>query len=167
MTGQIGLQYALRRVHDGENDAAKDLLEMAARHRSDHEVHHVCRDLADWSRSHVAQLAEIASQYGLDLQDRADEPGALQHARESLSSLIGRRREPGLLLLEDLRELYLLASANSLAWEMLAQHAQARQERDILDLTARCHPQTLRQIRWANTMLKTLSPQVLAVLDTA
>jgi hypothetical protein len=47
---------------------------------------------------------------------------------------------------------------------MLAQHAQAKQERDILDLTMQCHPQVLRQIRWANTMLKTMSPQVLASL---
>jgi hypothetical protein len=45
---------------------------------------------------------------------------------------------------------------------MLAQHAQAAHERDVLALAGRCHPQTMRQIRWTNTMIKTLSPQVLA-----
>ena len=35
---------------------------------------------------------------------------------------------------------------------------------DLLALASSCHPQTLRQIRWANTMIKTLSPQVLSNL---
>jgi hypothetical protein len=47
---------------------------------------------------------------------------------------------------------------------MLAQVAQAKHERELLALSQECHPQTLRQIRWANTMIKTLSPQVLAML---
>ena len=68
-------------------------------------------------------------------------------------------------LLDDLQSLYLMASETSLAWEMLAQHAQAKRERDFLELSAACHPQTLRQVRWANTMLKTVSPQVLASMD--
>lgn len=67
-------------------------------------------------------------------------------------------------LLEDMHDLYLAASHASLAWEMLAQIAQARHERELLQLTGDCHPETLRQIRWANTMLKTLSPQLLSAL---
>jgi hypothetical protein len=31
-------------------------------------------------------------------------------------------------------------------------------------LAAACHPQTLRQMRWANTLIKQLSPQVLTSL---
>lgn len=30
----------------------------------------------------------------------------------------------------------------------------------LLELSAACHPQTLRQLEWANAMLKTLSPQM-------
>jgi hypothetical protein len=74
------------------------------------------------------------------------------------------RPETGIMLLEDLRDLYLRASQNSLAWEMLGQIAQAKHERELLALSKECHPQTLRQIRWANTMLKTQSPQILASL---
>jgi hypothetical protein len=44
---------------------------------------------------------------------------------------------------------------------MLAQVAQAAKDTDLLDLAAACHPQTLRQLRWTNTMIKTLSPQLL------
>jgi hypothetical protein len=164
MSGETGLDYAFRRLHTGENALAKHLLEIAARHRTDHEVHHVARDLAAWSRTNVRQIAEVAEAHGLELDDVADEPSWLSAMSEALSSLVGRRPEPGLMLLEDLRDLYLMASENSLAWEMLAQHAQAKQERDVLALAERGHPLTLRQIRWTNTMIKTLSPQVLTSL---
>jgi hypothetical protein len=46
---------------------------------------------------------------------------------------------------------------------MLAQAAQAAQaSRDggLLDLASTRHPQTLRQMRWTNTMIKTLSPRI-------
>jgi hypothetical protein len=162
MSGEVGLHYAFRRLHTGENALGKQLLEIAARHRTDHEVHHVARDLADWSRANLRQIAQVAAEHGLQLDDVADEPNRLSALTEALSSMIGRRPELGLMLLEDLRDLYLMASENSLAWEMLAQHAQAAHERDVLALAGRCHPQTLRQIRWTNTMIKTLSPQVLA-----
>lgn len=160
-----GIQYALRRVHHGENETAKELLRMAERHRVEHEVHHVARDLASWSQEHVTLLAQHAARFDLDLDDQADSPfGITSQLRETLANTMGRRPEPGLLLLEDLRHLYLRTSENSLAWEMLAQIAQAKHERELLDLTEECHPQTLRQIRWANTMIKVQSPQVLASL---
>jgi hypothetical protein len=49
----------------------------------------------------------------------------------------------------------------SAAWEMLAQAAQAAKNTELLELTSDCHPETLRQVRWANTMIKNLSPQIL------
>lgn len=95
----------------------------------------------------------------------ADRPLALVgHVREALSTAVGRHPETGILLLQDLRDLYLRASQNSLAWEMPAQIAQAKHERELLELTEQCHPQTLRQIRSANTMIKTLTPQILGSL---
>jgi hypothetical protein len=161
-----GIQYALRRVYDGENEITQDLLRLAAKYSTDHEIQHVTRDLASWSQEHVALLARYASDFGLSFDEEADTPhDVTERARQALSQAIGRRPEPGLLLLEDLRDLYLRASQNSLAWEMLAQVAQAKHQRELLNLTEQCHPQTLRQIRWANTMLKTLSPQVLASLS--
>jgi hypothetical protein len=162
MSTELGLEYAFRRLHTGESALAKHLLEIAARHRTDHEVHHVGRDLAEWSKTNVADIANVAAAHGLDLDREADEPSRLSALTEALSTMIGRRPEPGLVLLEDLRDLYLMASENSLAWEMLAQHAQAKRERDVLALAERGHPQTLRQMRWTNTMIKTLSPQVLS-----
>ena len=82
--------------------------------------------------------------------------------RQKTSELLGRRTEPGLLLLADLRHLYREASGTSLDWELLAQGAQAAKNRDLLALSRRCHPQTLRQAKWANAKLKESSPQVVA-----
>ena len=164
MTSDAGLHYAFRQAHAAENKLVAELLDLATQHSTDHEVHHVARDLALWSRENLRKLAKVAAEHGLQLDAEADQPGRLRHLPEAMATLIGRRPEPGLLLLEKLREIYLLASTASLAWEMLAQHAQAKHETDILDLTEQCHPQVLRQIRWANTMIKALSPQVLTSL---
>ena len=161
---KTGLEYALRRVHHGENELVTHLLRVADKHRAEHEVHHVCSDLAEWSRTNLAALADTARHYDVRLDAEPDEPGTVRRALDALAA-----RTPGhaasLALLEDLRDLFLIASETSLAWEMLAQHAQARREPDLLELVSNSHPQTLRQLRWVNTMIKTLSPQALASLD--
>jgi hypothetical protein len=125
----------------------------------------VARDLAVWSLDHVGQVARAAERFDLHLDETVDRPGGLVgDVRAKLATAVGRRPEPALVLLEDMTKLYLRTAENSLAWEMLAQIAQARRETELLEVSTRCHPQTLRQMRWANTMLKTLTPQVLAAL---
>jgi cytochrome c553 len=160
-----GIQYALRRIHDGEKEITKDLLELADRHRMENEIHHVARDLALWSQEHMVLLAREANRLELDLDENAKTPSTIgRRLRKAAATSIGRRHEPGLLLLDDLCRLYLRAAESSLNWELLAQIAQSQRQQPILDICTRCHPQTLRQVRWANTMLKTQSPQILASL---
>jgi hypothetical protein len=139
------------------------LLAMSDRHRVDHEVFHVTRDMARWSRQHVAELAQAGREFGLDLDPEATEDaGLLETLRQKASELTGRRPEPGILLLADLRHLYRESSGTSLDWELLGQGAQGAKRKDLLDLAERCHPQTLRVSRWAESKLKESSPQVLA-----
>jgi len=57
-----------------------------------------------------------------------------------------------------LRGIYVKASGVSVDWEMLA---QGLKHTDLLDVTKRCHPDTLRQVRWANAQLKEASTQIL------
>ncbi|HEY3692474.1 MAG TPA: hypothetical protein VGL46_19655 [Pseudonocardiaceae bacterium] len=153
------LDLALRELHRSENSLAADLLKVADRHKVDHEIYHVARDLAHWSQQHVHELAEIGQRYGLNLKD---DSGLLSTVRNKASELVGRRPEPGLLLLADLRHLHRVAAGVSLDWELLGPGSQAAKDSELLALTKRCHPQALRQMRWANAMLKVLSPQVLA-----
>ena len=157
---KIGI--AIEELHRSETELAVELLQISARHTTDHEIFHLARDLAQWSSDHVRELAQTGRTYGLVLDEDVDEPSTLVgEVREKAVELLGRRPEPGLLLLADLRRLYRMASGVSLDWEVLGQAAQATQDRDLLALTKRCHPQTLRQARWANAQLKETAAQVL------
>ncbi|MFJ4199678.1 hypothetical protein ACIP2Y_08595 [Streptomyces sviceus] len=143
--------HTLRALHHGERQPARNLVTVSGRHSEEHEVHHVARDLAAWSREHAGRLAEYAAAGGVRLDDDVLGPPS-------------REGPQGLLLLHDLRALQLAATENSLHWEMLAQAAQATRDERLLELASTCHPQTLRQLRWTNTLIKQLSPQVLASL---
>ena len=154
---------AIEELHRVENDLAGALLGVSDRHKVDHEVFHVARDIARWSQEHVRRLSEAGVTYGLDLDpEPQDEATLLARLKQRGSELTGRFHEPGLLLLADLRHLYREAAGTSVDWELLAQGAQGAKERELLDLAERCHPQTLRIARWANSYLKVTSPQVLA-----
>lgn len=157
-----GITATLGELHDGERALAGDLLRAAERHRTEHAVHHVATDLARWSQEHAHRLAATGRHYGLDLAEPRGEPsGAVAALREKAAQDLGRRTEPALLLLHDLRGLHLSAAGNSVYWDMLAQAAQAAKDQRLLGLAADCHPRTLRQMRWTLTMIKELSPQTL------
>jgi hypothetical protein len=157
------LDLAIEELHRSEDHLVTVLTSMSDKHKADHEVFYVTRDMAAWSREHVAELARIGRDFGLDLDPVASEgPGLLAAVKQRASELTGRRSAPGLLLLADLRHLYREAAGVSLDWEILAQSAQGAKEQELLDLAERCHPQSLRQARWANAHLKVASPQVIS-----
>ncbi|MEU8728240.1 hypothetical protein AB0C68_02510 [Streptomyces tendae] len=161
-----GINLTLRTLHRGERRLAHELVAVAGRHATEHEVRHVATDLARWSREHVRRLAETAGERGVKLGEAPDpsSDGVFATLRVKASEAVVHRPEPGLLLLRDLRELHVAAAENSLHWEMLAQAAQASKDSGLLALASACHPQTLRQMRWTNTMIKKLSPQILTSL---
>ncbi|MFE1239796.1 hypothetical protein [Streptomyces tendae] len=161
-----GIGLTLRTLHRGERRLAHELVAVGGRHATEHEVHHVAADLARWSREHVRRLAETAAERGVKLGEPPEPAtgGVFATLRKKASEAVVHRPEPGLLLLRDLRELHVAAAENSLHWEMLAQAAQASKDSGLLALASSCHPQTLRQMRWTNTMIKNLSPQILTSL---
>ncbi|MGX1089579.1 anaerobic selenocysteine-containing dehydrogenase [Streptomyces albogriseolus] len=61
--GMNGIGITLRALHDGERDLETDLLAVAERHRTEHEVHHVATDVARWSREHAARLAALGPEF--------------------------------------------------------------------------------------------------------
>ncbi|MEU4732358.1 hypothetical protein [Streptomyces sp. NPDC023588] len=161
-----GITLTLRALHHGERSLAKELSTTAERHRTEHEFHHVAKDLVLWSNDHCRRVAEAGRHYGLDLDgpSKKSAPGLVSTLREKSAQAVGHRPEPGLLLLSDLRSLHLDAAGNSLYWEMLAQAAQAARDDRLKELASFCHPRTLRQMRWTNTLIKTLAPQILTSL---
>lgn len=156
------LGLAIRELHRSENDLRQELLQISDRHRTDHEVHYVARDLARWCADHVRDLSQVGRDYGEELDAEPEgESSLVARAREKTAELMGRRPEPSLLLLRDLREIYMKAAGVSIDWEMLAQAAQGSKQKELLALAERCHPDTLRQMRWANSKLKISSTQAL------
>ena len=163
-TAYPGIALFLREVQGGEADLERELREVAERHRADHEVRYVAVDLARWSLENRRALVALADRYGDDLRDAEDPQRTaprVSDRREPAAELRGRRPEPALLLLFDLRHLYLLASGNSSYWTALAQAAQAARDPELLAVVTACHGRTRRQAVWCNATMKALSPQLL------
>jgi hypothetical protein len=135
----MALRLALRM----ERRVQEELAAAMAAHPDEHELCHVARDLERWSVQNIERITEVAASLDADLDGPITDNEVLA----------------------DLRRLYLAAAQASLAWEELAQVAQATQVTELTDLAATCHPQTLRQVRWANTMLKTQAPQALSSMQ--
>jgi hypothetical protein len=186
---KIGL--AIQQVRSAESDLGEELERVGERHKTDQEIYHLTRTLANISRRNVEELARFQERYpvtggaeggdgepgllgrlrqkGSELVESVSEgsaegerrSGVLDAVREKGSEVVGSRPESGLLLLRDLRELYVLASEASINWVILGQGAQAAKDRELLRVTKECHPDTLRTLKWANTKIKETSPQVL------
>lgn len=159
---KIGL--ALREAHAAESALASELRRVGERHSAEHDVLHLTRTLRGWSEHHVRRLAAQAERYGVDLDAEAagDDDGLPAHARGKGAELAGRRPEPGILLLRDLRDLHLTAARASIAWTVLGQGARAVQDGELLEAVTASHPQTIRTMKWTVQKLKEASPQVLA-----
>jgi hypothetical protein len=150
-------------LHRSEGNLAKKLLQASDRHKVDHDIFYVGRELAGWSRDHMRELARVGRAYDLGLDpDRDDDATVVGLVRQKGAELLGRRTDPALLLLRDLRDIHVTAAGVSVDWEVLAQAAQALKDGDLLALATRCHPQTLRQLRWSNAALKENAPQIMA-----
>lgn len=168
------LGVGIEQVAKAERELAQALFAVGERHRTDHDVFHMTRTLAKKESAHLDALARHAGRYGTSVGDRdASLPGRgngsgrsgpaelLQSARDKGAKLLGRRPEPGLLLLGDLRELHLLAAGVSLDWVALAQGAQAAKDLDLLATVTECHDETLRTLKWTTYRLKEAAPQAL------
>jgi hypothetical protein len=153
---------AVHELHRSENELAAALLNLSDMQKADHEIFYVARDIARWSQEHVRRLAEIGPQYGLDLDpEPQDEETLVAKLKQKSAELTGRFHEPTLLLLAELRHIHREAAGVSLDWEVLAQTAQAMKDEELLALAKDCHPQTLRQLRWANAKVKEASAQIM------
>jgi hypothetical protein len=149
----VKLDAAIDRVVSSEAELADELARVGERHRVEHDVFHMTETLAKTARARIEKLGRAADSGGRD--------GLLSSVREKTSELIGSRPEPGMLLLRDLREIYLLASQASIDWTILGQGAQAAKDGDLLAIVDECHTDQLRTLKWATTRIKEGAPQTL------
>jgi hypothetical protein len=123
-------------VRDDERALIDALVTIGGRHRDDHDIFHISRTLI---RLHEANLEALGGD------------GQPQQRFAAGGSLLG-----------DLRALHLLYAQASIDWVILGQGAQAVRDAALLETVSRCHPETLRGMKWTVTRLKLAAPQVLA-----
>ncbi len=163
---KVGLLF--RELHEAETDLARELRAVAERQTVDAGTHYPCLTLARQCDAHAELVRRLAERHGVELSEpRRPEAvaSAVGAVRRKTSEMLGRRPVSGLLLLRDLRELFLMAQAVNVHWIMVGQLAQALREQELLAQASTAHQQTLTQIKWLKTRLKDASPQLLAVPD--
>ena len=154
---------AVKELQESETDLAEQFREVGERHPSEHDLYHLSHRFAKQCESHAERLAPVAERYGTEPADaEAGEGGGLFEAlREKTGALLGRRPESGVLLLRDLRELYLAAQETLITWTIVNQGAMAARDQELLEIIKDCVPETELQVKWLLTRIKVSAPQVL------
>ena len=157
----------LARLHELELDLADEYRRIGERHAADHDVLHQCHTFAKQCQQHAERLAPIADRYGKHVDDESGGgdvwSGLIEKVRRAGSAAIGRAPEGGLLLLRDLRELFLRTEECSITWVMAGQAAQAARDPELLEVVTECHTETEIQVKWLTTRIKVAAPQALVV----
>jgi hypothetical protein len=94
--------------------------------------------------------------------DGTESPGVLEALRRTGAKLIGRSEVSGLLLLRDLRHLYLSAQNAEITWVILLQTARAVRDAELIETASECHEEAEARGKWLRTRIKESCPQVLA-----
>ena len=158
----------LTRLRDTEVRLADEFRRIAERHADEFGVAHVCHLLARQCLAHANLLGPHLERYAGVRPD--DEPEESQptdsvrgFVRRKVSEASGRRQTPGLMLLDDLADLYLAIAEVELLWVQAGQAARALRDDGLLDTVSRCDEQTTTQQRWVQTRIKEIAPQTLVV----
>jgi hypothetical protein len=154
---------AIGEVQDAETELATELRKVGERHAIEHDLYHLSHSLAKQCESHLERLRPFAERYGASPATDGVGEGTslLERMRHKTAELMGRSEASGMLLLRDLRDLYLTAQEAEIAWVILAQVAQAARDRELLVAVSECHEEAEARGKWLRTRIKESSPQVL------
>jgi hypothetical protein len=160
----VRLAKGISQLYQSETDLADEYGRVADRHAAEHDVYHMGHQLAAQCQAHAERLRPFAERYGGKL--REVEPPELWESfmgmvRRKNAELLGRSPKTGLLLLRDLRQLYLMAAEAEINWWMVRQGAMAARDSELAELFESCHEETWNQLKWIKTKVKEASAQVL------
>jgi hypothetical protein len=150
----MNLAKFLTLVKTSEEQLADAFMLVANKHERNAEIRDMSKQLAQWSRNHVAGLSATIARVG---SESVDEP---QRVR---SALFHGARIGGLGLLRDLQDLSLLARQVEVNWTSTHQAAKALHDHDLETLGAGCMEETGKQIAWLETQIKQTAPQAINV----
>jgi hypothetical protein len=160
----VKLGRAITQLHKSERDLADAYRRVADRHAVEHDVYHMGHLLAGQCQAHAERLRPFLDRYGARTRE-LDAPELWENVigtlRRTGAELAGRSELTGLLLLRDLRRLYLMAGEVEINWWMVRQGAMAARDGELAELFEGCHEETWNQLKWIKTKVKESSAQVL------
>jgi hypothetical protein len=141
----------LHELVDGHTRLAAAFRDVASGHVDEPDVNSLCTRLAEDSDRQVAQLQPFIDRFGAPARD-ATRASPWQH-------------EPvdALQLVEDLRELWVRASAVAIVATIVGQAAQALRDGDLLDAATASRDATDVQLAWLTSRIKEATPQAVVV----
>jgi hypothetical protein len=155
----------IEQLHDAEIGLADDYRKVGERHAVEHDLWYGCHSLSEQCEGRAAKLRQAADRYGERITNPHESDllrSLMANVRHATADLIGRRPSSGILMLHDLRQLYTGAEEVNFYWIALGQVAQAKRDRELLEMVDMSHRQLLTQIKWLKTRVKEASPQILA-----
>jgi hypothetical protein len=161
----VKLHKAIEDVQEAEAELAKQLRSVGERHATEPDLYHLGHTLARQCADHVRRLAPFAERYGASSStdnNITESPGVLEGLRRTSSRLISRSEASGLVLLRDLRHLYLAAQNAEIVWVILLQAARAVRDRELIEAASLCREEAEARGKWLRTRIKESCPQVLA-----
>jgi hypothetical protein len=152
---------AIEHLHASEGELAQHLRAVAQRHATEHDVYHVGHALSDKCEELVEALAPFATAYGQRVGDHDVASALAERVRRTTAAVLGRSERAGILLLRDLRELWVEASETEIDWVIVRQGAMAARDMDLMRTCDIGITQTEGVVRWLKTRIKESSPQIL------
>jgi hypothetical protein len=157
------VHVVLNDVAEVEHDLALRLVRFAERHAVEHDLYHTGHALARQCRQHLERLEPFTERYDARPPDATvRSPGVLERVRRGASDAIGRSEAAGLVLVHDMRDLYLGVQDAELAWVLLLQVARAVRDAELVETTSACHEAAAMRGKWLRTRLKESAPQIYA-----
>jgi hypothetical protein len=158
----VKLDRAISDVQDAESDLADELRKAGERQAAESDVYHVGHTLAARCAQQLERLAPHAERYGAPEAQAPGGSSALETVRRLGSELVSGEKATGVLLLHDLRDVYLAAQRAELAWVVLLQASRAARDADLVAACQEGREEAERRWKWARTAIKQAAPQVLA-----
>jgi hypothetical protein len=163
----VKITKAIEEVQKAESKLAERLQAVGEKHASEADVYHLSHTLAGECAEQLARLAPAAERYGAPVagEDVDHPPGPVQTLRRKASQAVRGSKATGLLLISDLRGLYLDAQDTEMAWTVLLQAALARRDRELIGAATHGQEHAQTRAKWVRTRIKEAAPQVYAPSD--
>jgi hypothetical protein len=157
------LGTALESLAGSVGDLADHLKVVAERHAPEQDVFHTGNRLSQRMADVKLSLSPFLEAYGQDPDGSGSETLRQlgERVRRTASTVAGRSAKSGLLLLGDLRELFVEASECEIDWAIVRQGAMAARDQSLLNAATVGLEETKRVVAWLRTRIKEASPQVL------